>query len=262
MMLVGSTNIEYHADRTCLSSSMLKAILKDPNQFYSDYILGNKLQEEKAHFTEGSFVHAALLEPETIAARFPIFPGLRKAGKVWEQFKAEHPNQEVLSAAQLMRCERLVRAFQALPVAVNMLKGCQTEHTMTGEIMGVKVKARADAINIEQGYITDVKTTSMPSEADFFRNTIKDYSYQLSAALYCEIAKQTYGKPFDFYWQVLSNADNVAEVYKAKESTLAEGTVLYTQAISLYKHCLETGIWAPKEKQNLIRNEDYEVIEL
>lgn len=256
------TNQDYHADLSAQSSSMLKALLKDPAQYYVDYILGQRVEQEKAYFTEGSFIHSLILEPETIAARYAIYPGMVKRGKAFEEFKALNAGKEILSAAQVLRCEKLAKAFRALPVALGMLSDCLVEHTLYGEIMGVKVKMRADAINIAKGYISDVKSTSSPSSVDFFKNDIKDYSYDLSAAFYCEIARQNYGTPFDFYWKVLSKADEGCEVYKASAQTLATGTALYTQALALYKQGVSTGVWEPKRKLSLINTENYEIIEL
>ncbi len=256
------TNKDYHADRTHISSSGLKLLLDDPGAFYEKYVANQTPEEErKAHFLEGEFTHALIYEPETIPVRFAVYSGLVKRGKQFDAFKAEHPQKEILSAAQVLRCERWVKAYKALPIAVKMLEGTISEHTMTGEIMGVKVKARTDAINIAEGYISDVKTTSMPSGTDFFKVTVEEYAYQLSAALYCEIARQTYNKNFDFYWTVLSKNDNGCEIYQAKPSTLARGTALYTQALLLYKHCLSTGIWAVQQSKQL-ESREYEIISI
>lgn len=256
------TNAEYHSDLSAQSSSMLKLLLKDPSQYYVEYILGQGLKKEANYFTEGSFVHSLILEPETITSRYAVYPGLVKRGKAWDEFKVANAGKELLSAAQVLKCERMAKAFQALPAALGLLKDCLVEHTLYGEIMGIRVKCRADAINVNTGYVTDVKTTSSPSDVEFFKHAIKDYSYQLSAALYCEIARQNYNKPFAFYWKVLSNADQGCEVYKASEATLAEGTALYTQALLLYKHCLNTGKWVPKPKLSLVTQTDYEIMEI
>lgn len=260
-MLINSSNLDYHADRSHVSSSGLKLLLDDPSAFHEKYII-NQAPEEKrtTHFVEGEFTHALIYEPETVQSRFAVFQGLIKRGKAFDAFKEQNPGKEVLSVVQVLRCERWVKAFKALPMAVRMLEGSLAEHTMVGELLGVKVKARTDAINVERGFISDIKTTSMPSGLDYFKVTVEQYSYHLSAALYCEIARQTYNKDFDFYWKVLSKTDNGCEIYKASPSTLARGTALYTQALLLYKHCLSTGQWVLKNENKLQDLGNYEIV--
>lgn len=86
-ILQGSSNLEYHADRTSLSSSNLKTILEDPHKFYNEWVLGNKkVEEEKPYFIEGHFTHTLLLEPELVS-NYVVYPGLRKHGAAFEQFK-------------------------------------------------------------------------------------------------------------------------------------------------------------------------------
>lgn len=261
-VILGSSNADYHANKSHLSSTQLKTLLKNPEQFYVEYILGQRENVEKDAFVEGTLVHALILEPHKIMEEYAIYPGLRKHGKAWEEFKETHKSKIVISAAQMLRAEKLAKAHRALPAALNLIEGTLPEHNMIAEILGVPVKARADAINIDKGYIVDVKTTSMPSDIEFFKNTVIDYGYQLSASLYIEIAKQTYKKPFDFYWVVLSKSDNECHVYKASQHKLSEGTALYTKALLLYKRCLETGVWAHEYKKDTIVSEEYEILEV
>lgn len=261
-LILGSSNADYHANKTHLSSSALKQILKDPQVFYEEYILGLKRNVAKDAFTEGSFTHSLILEPEKVQSEYAIYPGLRKHGKAYEDFKEANPGKTILSAAQLLRCERLFKAYNALPAAVNLIKNTLPEHNMMATLSELQVKARADAISIEKGYIVDVKTTSMPAGPDFFKTTLSEYMYDLSAALYCDIAASVYGKPFDFYWLVLSKVDGSCEVYRAKAETLATGRAAYTNAILIYKNCLKTGIWALNQPKELPDLENYEILEL
>lgn len=259
--LITCDNNAYHSNRTHLSSSSLKQLLKSPEQFYVEWVLGQKAEEvENPNFTEGSFVHTLLLEPELVD-QYAIFPGLRKAGAAWEEFKALNPSKTILSAAQVRRCEQLYQGYASLPIAVEMLQGGFSEHTMLADILGVPVKTRADYINVSKGYIVDVKTTAAPTDLECFKATVAQYSYELSASLYCEAARANYGKLFDFYWLVLSKNDGRCAVYKASTETLSLGTALYTQAIVLYKVCKESGVWR-KEQPTLAFNAKYEIEEI
>lgn len=261
-ILTGSTNVEYHANKTHLSGSNLKMLLKAPQQFYVERILGQgEQQEERDVFSEGSFVHSLVLEPDQMA-HYAVFSGLRKAGAAWEQFKEANKGKTILSMPQVNRCEALAKSALAMPTAIKMLsKGC-AEHTMVADILGVLCKARADWINIEDGYILDVKTTAMPSDKDVFAQTVSEYEYALSAALYCQIAYEVYGKLFDFYFLVLSKADKGANIYKASSDLLSFGAARMTTALVLYKQCQQSGIWSLQQPKKDFNNSNYEIEEI
>lgn len=262
MSLLLSSNAEYHADRTHLSSTGLKTLLKDPAAFYAEYVLGESDRAEKSFFDEGSFVHSLILEPEKVAIDYAIFSGLRKQGTAWEDFKYQNAGKKILSLPQVTRCEALLKAYNALPAALEIMKGTLPEHPMVAVLKDTAVKARADAINVAEGYLVDVKTTSMESDIGCFSATVEQYLYQLSASLYCSIAENTYKRPFDFYWLVLSKADQGCEIYKASAATLLQGSIMVNAALALHKKCLETGIWKLEQKPSRLNNLNYEILEV
>jgi len=260
-ILLNSDDITYHSNRTHISSSNIKQLLKSPEQFYTEWVLGQKPPEkENPNFSEGKMVHSLILEPEKMS-QYAIYPGLRKAGAAFEAFEAANPHKTILSAAQVRRCEELYKAYAKMPVATVMLRNGFAEHTMLANILDVPIKTRADFINIDAGYIVDVKTTAAPTDIDVFRATVTQYSYELSAALYCEAARENYGKLFDFYWLVLSKQDGQCAIYKASSDTLSLGAAMYTQGLVLYKKCLKSGIWSLNQPAESFSS-DYEILEV
>lgn len=255
-------NQEYHGNRTHLSSSTLKQLLLNPEVFYENWIVGTRKQESKPAYDLGSFTHALILEPDTIEKAYAIYEGLRKAGKKYEEFAAANPGKTILSASQKLQCEKYYKAYSARKEAMAMLRGGFAEHTMTSEILGVPVKARADYININDAYIADVKTTSHPADSEIFRMTVQEYMYSLSAALYCQIAFNNYGKLFDFYFIVISKVDLTCDIYKASSATLSEGAALVTQSLVLYKKCKASGIWLHEQPKKSFDSQDYEIVEV
>lgn len=261
-MKLDSSNEDYHANRTHLSSSGLKLLLKDPQTFYQQYVLNLRTEEHKTAFDEGSLTHSLILEPHKIASEYAFFQGLRKQGSKYEEFKSEHTGRKIMSVAQKLRCESFLRAYEARSEAVRMLSGGLPEHTMISSINDVAVKARADYINIDQGYIVDVKTTSYASDVDTFRNTLKEFKYDLSAALYCQIAKQVYGKDFHFYFVVISKTDLTCDIYLASDETIANGTMLVLQSLLLYKKCSVSGLWQHDQPKAVFDTKEYEIVEV
>lgn len=261
-LILESTNAAYHADRTHLSSSGLKTLLKSAAQFEHEYVKGYKETVEKDSFTEGTLTHALLLEPNTIVTNYAVFSGLRRSGKIFEEFKENNPNKIIITAAQMLRCQRLATSCNSHSVSTALLESTLSEHSMVSTILDVPVKARADAISISRKCIIDVKTTALPGGADVFRQTVQEYMYHLSAALYCQIAYNVYGELHEFFWIVISKSDNSTHVYKASTETLSQGSALVTQALIKYKKCLESGIWLDEVTKVDYSNLEYEIEEI
>lgn len=257
--IIKVSNSEYHANRTHLSSSMLKLLLKDPQEFYRQWVLGEKPVEDKPAFVEGSLTHTLCLEPEKLDD-YAVFQGLRRKGQVWDEFQAANKSKTIVTQAQLLRAERYREACFNKKSASQLLSEGHAEFTMHSELLNVPVKARADYINWPKQYIVDIKTTSQPSDIELFKYTCSEYGYDLSAALYCAIASNVFGHPFDFYWIVISKVDFTCEVYKASAVTLAKGTEAYMSALTLYKRCSVSGIWT-HEKLKTERT-DEEILEV
>lgn len=254
------TNSEYHGDKSYLSSSSLKTLLKSPAQFYEEQVLGNKKPLEGAFLDEGTLTHSLILEPETVEAEFAFFEGMRKQGKEWEEFKAENGNKMIMSKPQKVRCEAYVEAYRQRKEAVALIKNGEAEHTICAELLGMPIKTRSDYINVEQGYIVDVKTTSFPSDKESFQLTIKEYQYDLSAALYLAVAEKYYEKSFDFYFVVLGKKDLKCEVFKLSKRSRHEGMAKIAKAARIYKQCLTSGKWESKIEK--VIKTDYVVLEV
>lgn len=258
------TNEEYHGDSSYYSSTTLKVLLEDPAKFYDQYILGNKEQKHIAAFDEGSYAHALILEPEVIDSEFSFYPGVRKVGNAFKDFKAANSNKIILSKAQKMRVESWVEAYNKLEAAKELISGGFAEYTVAGSINGMPLKARADYINVERGYIADVKTTSYDTDVDSFKMTIDSFKYQLSAALYCKMFEQHYGKPFDFYFIVLGKKTLDCQVYKMSEATMIDGINKLNKAIKIFNECSAKKSWTSKSKCATMDTEigDYEILEV
>lgn len=258
------TNESYHSNRTHLSSSMLKLLLTDRQRFYETWVLNITKDDYKPQFEEGSVTHSLILEPEKVAQEYAFFEGVRRAGKAYEQFCEDNPGKKVITTSLKARAEKHRQALLIRPEAVALLQNGHAEHTILGEILGIPVKARADYINAEAGIICDIKTTSYPSDVEIFKGTVKEFMYDLSAALYKQIAEQVYQKEFSFYWIVISKSDNTCHVYKAASETLRFGTSLLMKALITYKQSKETGNYLDSTNNTLYTDSTsmYEIMEV
>lgn len=259
----GLSNAQYHAEKEHLSSSNLKLLLDSPARFYKEKILGEKEVKSSPAMELGTYVHSLILEPDQIAHEFATYTGWRKQGPEFEAFKEQHKGKLIISKPQAEVGKRLALSTTANPAATNLLSGGIAELSLATSMFDVPVKMRADYINADKGYIVDIKTTRYPSNIDTFRRVVRELGYELSAALYCDIAYRIYGKVFDFYWVVISKSDIETAVYKASTHTLSEGSALVTKALITYKKCLQANVW-PDNINSLPKNADesYEILEI
>ncbi len=243
------TNSEYHADTSWYSSSSLKKILNNTEDFNNEYILGKRvIQTDNNSFQEGSLTHSLILEPHLVKSEYAIYQGMRKAGSEWEAFKTQNTKPSIVSLSQWGRCEQYVKSYKKNDVAMGLIQGGLPEHSICHIIEDMPLKVRCDYINLDKRYIVDVKTSSYPVDLDNFRHTIIEWKYDLSAALYLNVVEAFYNCPFDFYFIANSKKELQCEAYKVSAKTRSSGTRMVNDAISLYKKCKETGIWsAPKE---------------
>lgn len=250
------TNAEYHADTSFISSSGLKLLLDDPEQFYTDVIMGQKEPMSGNHLDIGSCVHTLLLEPHMLEKEFAIAHDcFQKRGKAWATFvEANEGNGKTLmSASMYEQAVVFAASVKARPEALEKLKGGRSELSICAMINDVPVKMRADYI-VPRQFINDIKTTSEPGGASYFRETIKQWDYDLSAALYKLIADQHYNANHDWYWTVISKEERVTDLYKASEKTLQKGLQDVYKALEIYKQCMTSGIWKSAEKPEAPQN--------
>lgn len=86
------TNATYHADRSCVSVSGLKQILRSPAH-YQAYLQGITHKDTPAKFM-GTAIHTRLLEPELYAHEYVTAPDSDKRTKEWKEFgKYDKPNR-------------------------------------------------------------------------------------------------------------------------------------------------------------------------
>ena len=242
------TNAEYHADRKYLSSSVLKTVLESLAKYKNDYILGLKPEHSQStqnNFDVGTLMHSMILEPHTVETEFNYYKGMRKAGAEFDAFIANchNPKLPCISINQRKVAQDCMEAYQRHTVAQSLISNGYAEQTICGTLHGVPIKARFDWINVEDGYIADVKTTGYSSDLESFKSTCDSFKYPLSGALYTAMAEAHYGKPFKFYYIVLSKKEKTCDVYLTSTRTMNAGKAKVAEACAKYLRAKETNVW-------------------
>jgi hypothetical protein len=257
------SNEEYHGDREYLSSSALKLIVKDAKQFYDTYILNIEPQNQnKTAFALGSYLHAMILEPHVLDVEFAVFEGKTRRGKDWEAFKTLHEGKTIITGSQKGMCDNLFKNYESTILKLgerevsipSFFKKGIPEETMTAEIRGIKLKVRTDYRRCDDKYqsIVDVKSTGeVVNTKEQAEAVCAQWDYDLSAALYCDVAEKVTGFKHEWFFCFLSKKDGQVSMYKASETMLERGRKKYNQGIDRIIKARETGIWYENKIEEL-----------
>ena len=255
------SNEDYHNDREYKSTSVLKAMLKNPREYYYKYVL-NETEEKPRNMSSmnlGSYIHGAILEPELQEKEFAVYSGKVKRGKDWEKFKDQNQGKTIITTSQERIAEKIISAFQESSLILgdkeeeiflsSFYTGGEAEETVTAIIDGMPIKVRFDYRKFKQGKyasINDIKTTfeNMKwAHKSVVENICKSWQYDISAALYCDIIEKVTGVKHDFFFTFLSTGDFGVRHVKASEQFLSEGRRKYKEAIRLIQEGDRTGIY-------------------
>jgi hypothetical protein len=265
------SNEEYHADREYKSSSALKLILKDPRAYYKQYVLNEPQNMNKDSLSVGSYAHTRVLEPHLVEEEYAIWTGSRRSGDIWKAFKhdADEAGKTVITSSQKALVDSMIREYEDAKVVLGSMddekevmissffSGGEAEETLCGELDGYKVKTRFDYRKVtSDGYasINDLKTTSAPvggASLEEIEDICAYWGYDVSAALYVDLAEKETGIKHDFYFIFMSKKDLGCKIFKASEAMLERGRKTYKKAIAVLKEAERTGVYFENKIQEL-----------
>ena len=241
------SNKDYHGDRQYISSSGLKLILKDEDLFYEKYVLGNKdLGGHINAFDVGSYIHAVLLEPEVIEDEFAIYEGAVRFGKRFDEFKQLNNDKIIILQKEKELGDKIYKSFLKYPRR-EYLTGGKPEETFCAIIDDVALKVRTDYI--AKDYVLDVKTTSYPLSRKTIQSTIHKYDYDLSAALYLDVAAKCLDKKLDrFLFLFVNKTSKLMRMVEMSPELIENGRKKYRYALSKYKKLKAEGFFDPNKE--------------
>ncbi len=195
MILSDSNYYSIEADREYLSVSRYKQFLKCEKQFMARLEGKYEPSVDNDAFLLGSYVHS--FNDGTI-----------------EDFKKQHPEMystrgatkgQLKSAFQIG--DKMIAALQNDKACMKFLEG-EKEVIVTGELFGMKWKAKVDVLNLEKGFFSDLKTTQGIHKKYGGLTFIEHYGYIEQMAIYRELIKQQFGKDLIPYIVAVEKNEN------------------------------------------------------
>lgn len=269
-LITGLSSQEYHGTANTVSSSQLKDLLDNPEEFYKKYISKETDKIYLDAFDVGSYFHTAVLEPEKIKEDILVYTG-KRIGRQWEAFKKEHKNKAIVSPSMERQAKGLVKAVKSSQECMRWVKGCQVETSLFVElvvhdgriyakkeklILGLNgwekvdkvpkgtvivVKVRADSLNVKRKFISDLKSTSGNAKSkSSMESKVKNYNYGLSAAFYMDIYNVIGLDIQKFIWIFASKDVGNAKPWRASKKHILAGRAKWSEAIITLAEMIET----------------------
>jgi hypothetical protein len=195
----GLPNDFYHGDccdGASISSTSIKAVLKDPSVYWHTSYLNPeaKKSESKRHFNVGSSAHILLLEPHLVEAQISVIPQnilasngalSTKAAKEFVEVQTDAGRTVIKEEEWEMVCD-MADALSNNAMVTRALKDgvIEQSHIWQDHETGVWLKSRPDFTpNKSDAFIVDYKTTDYEHIEQWEKQAMADVRVDIQAAL-------------------------------------------------------------------------------
>jgi len=234
--------------RSYLSSTDIRRILRSPAHYKNPTI------QDSPALAFGSLVHEFVLLPDAAEARYrpkANVDGRTKEGKAvrdWEASLAAQQGVKFIAEADYNAATSIATSVRTHMGATSLFtSGVAETAGIISDFLGVNCRIKPDYRT--DNHIVDLKTC-VDARPDPFVRSVINFSYQVQAALYVDVAETIDGKKRDFYWvAVEKDAPYAVAVYKASDEMLEHGRQQYRKAIDLYKECAALDLWPAYSQQ-------------
>ena len=234
-----------------LNQSAAKVLIANSPAHYQAYI--NTPQEETKALKFGTFVHAAVLEPQTLDDLYATAPEVdrrTKEGKeTWAAFATANAGKTILDAEE-SAIGHLVASHARLALKTHGVVFDATEVMYHVDYCGVPLKAAIDGVAGD--YLWDIKTTDDASAAGMLK-AIRNYRYNLQAYWYRLVYELATGRrPLGFRFLFVEKEPPFATaVCEVGPELMSYAVSDFEKAITLFKECSASGVWPsyPEEVQ-------------
>lgn len=228
----GMSAEDYFATEGYESNSGLKPILRSS----AHYVYAKEAPRvDKPHFSLGSAIHAAILEPMRFKDDYvvsPVFDGRTTLGKQAKaEFSALNQGKFIITDDDMETINGIAENVAYHDDAMQLLKAGTNEvsYFWQDEETDIWMRARADS---ESKYATlDIKSTDDASPKAFVKSCA-NFSYDMQAYIYSEARSQVTGENKQFaFLAVEKKAPYSVGLYIASKEMMASGLLQYREAL-------------------------------
>jgi hypothetical protein len=190
-------------------------------------------------FIFGTHAHTVNLEFSEFA-KLALVEGSRRTKAFTEACQAKgHYN--VITTEDRETCLSMRDAFQAHPIASELVDGAYTELSARFTIEGVEARLRADILNVKHGILADYKTCQSVNPQKFARDAY-NYGYFRQLAFY-RAGVQALGIPIHEVWIIAQEKEPPYEIvcFELDAADLAMGETQIYPLLEQYRDARESG---------------------
>jgi hypothetical protein len=212
-------DVHYYGDlgRQYLSNSDIYSLLNNPKDF--------KVQTDRTKaMIEGSYMHALILEPDTVESRFKIVDASTRNTKVYKEVAEANDDCDILLLHEAENMKECADAITSNFELYDMIRrsGSVYEEPMIKELFGNMWKAKRDVGN---SVTIDIKTTS---DINAFKRSAFRYNYDSQAWVY----EQMFGVPMMFL--VVDKNTKQTGIFGCSDEFLERGKNKVIKATEIY----------------------------
>jgi hypothetical protein len=227
---------EYHANKSAVSCSVLKKMLRSPEHMIAYLETPN---EETPSRLIGTSLHAAVLEPEKFEDTVVEWRDGDRTSAKYKQFVKDNPGKSILKSSELediLGMRDAILNYKEFPLKELIESGVsEKSFVWTDPATGVLCKIRPD--NINRAGMFDLKTTDDARPYAFVNNCVRQL-YDVQAAQYTNGYRESTGEEEDFYFiAVETKRPWSVWVHQASPAMLAAGREKVARALEQYKRC-------------------------
>lgn len=249
----------YHADTSRISNSMLSLLKQSPTLFYRRYVLGQTTEPSDA-MRLGSYLHAMVLEPETLTERFAIMPKVdrrTKEGKEqWARFQENNKGLDWVTQDQHEQAELLANAIlrhKAFGLYAGQIPASVIEERIDFSFGEYACRCKPDMVHVPSGVCWDLKTTKA-ANPKAFATSVVDYGYHRQAAFYKAALREEYGQEFRFMFMVVETSEPYeAAIYELDDEAIEQGEAELSVLLDEYRLRMASNDWTPEFAKGLNR---------
>ena len=207
---------------------------------------GERKKEVTDAMQLGSALHVACLTPEEMPNHVVLWSGGTRRGGSWDEFCEEHEGKIILTPVmheKLVGMTRALRRHKVMREWMGRIEG--TEVAVVGDVHGVTMKARADAMTPDP--LIDLKSTRS-CDLRTITNTVMTFGYDIQGEIY----RHLYNRERFILLFVEDAPPHDVVAVELSPSFLRRGRREAVSLIQRYQYCQKTGVWPGREPDNVV----------
>ena len=198
---------------------------------------GERVKEQTDDMILGSALHCCFLEPAMMLQKVVLWDGGRRYGGKWDEFEAEHAGKAILTEGNyqnLLGMMTALRRHQVVRAWAGQIEA--TEVAAVGEVAGVRMKGRCDAITPEP--LVDLKKVQS-ADPRLITKAVLTFGYHIQAYIY----RKLFGRSRFMLICVEGTPPYDVVAYELAPSFIRQGEHDALDLLEQVRACQQSGLW-------------------